>query len=371
MVYAEVIKIIGRKTLPIGVDLGSSAVKMAQLRLSGSDIELLAADSIEVPQHCREDLGQRLDFLARALHRIRKTNGFRGRECVLSLPAEATFLHQLKLPQLPAGQIDDALEEELPYPVDDVIVRYDVAGDIHEGGEAKQELIVAAVAQATLDAYLDMAERARLDVVGVDIEAYAIVDCFARQFRESAGVVLFVDLGASSTQVVLANGNEIVFARNLSAGCERLDQDVAEALNIPVEEASAMRRDTQQAEIKGLTEDLDSALDSALGPLTNELAQCIRYHEAAFRNGSIQQAIFAGGGAHDTQVCSAIAERLNLRAQVGDPLADIEIAKGVRANAGLGLRGPNPDWAVAVGLSLRAMKFEDTRERPLPVGARS
>jgi len=364
-------KFAGRKTLPIGVDLGSSAVKMAQLRLSGSDIELLAAGSVEVPHTCREDLGQRLEFLAGALRRLRKANAFRGRECVLSLPAEAIFLHQIRLPKLPDDRIDKALAEELPYPTNDVILCCEVVGEVHEGAEAKQELIVAAVAQATLDAYLDMANCAKLDVVGIDIEAYAIADCFARQFRQTAGVVLFVDLGASSTQVVLANDNKIVFARNLSTGCEKLDQDVAKALNIPVEEASVLRRDPPQAEIKGSTEDLRSAIDSELDPLINELAQCIGYHEAVFRNGSIQQAIFSGGGAHDTQACKAIAKRLNLRAQVGDPLANIEIAKGVGANAGLDLRDPNPDLAVAVGLSLRAMKCEDTRERPLPVGARN
>jgi len=370
-----VMKIRGRNTLPIGVDLGSSTVKMAQLRTSGGDVELLAVGLAEVPPPCREDFSQRLSFFSDSIRSIRKANAFRGRECVLSLPADAIFLHQLKLLKLPPDRIDEALENELPYPTEDVVISYEIVSDIHDSAKAKQEIIVAAVAQATLDAYLDMANRAKLDVVGVDIEAYAIADCFAGQFRRtssSTGAVLFVDIGAASTQVVFAENSEVVFARNLTMGCEQLDKVVAEALDIPVKEASAMRRDTRQAEIKGLTEDLHGALDSALDPLTNELAQCLRYHEATFRNGSIQKAVFSGGGAYDVNVCRAIAKRLNLRAQIGDPLAHVDCANGTDLAGVIDRHEPKPDWAVAIGLSLRAtVEAERAIEQRFPVGVSS
>jgi len=367
-------KIRGRNTLPIGVDLGSSTLKMAQLRTSGGGVELLAAGLAEVPPPCREDFSQRLAFFSDSIRSIRKANAFRGRECVLSLPADAIFLHHVKLPKLPPDRIDEALEGELPYPTEDVVISYEIVGDVHDGTEAKQEVIVAAVAQATLDAYLDMAERARLDVVGVDIEAYAIAGCFARQFRQtssSTGAVLFVDIGAGSTQVVLTDGGEVVFARNLTIGSEQLDRVIAEALDIPVENAGALRREINQPMPPDVTEDdLYRVLDSALDPLANELTRCLRYYDATFRNGSIGQAVFAGGGAYDARACKIIAKRLNLRAQIGDPLTHVGRVKEAGLNAGLDQDGPKPDWAVAVGLSLRATEAEDNRERYLPAVGR-
>ena len=363
-------KIRGRNTLPIGVDLGSSTLKMAQLRTSGGGVELLAAGLAKVPPPCREDFSQRLAFFSDSMRSIRKANAFRGRECVLSLPADAIFLHHVRLPKLPPDRIDEALEGELPYPTEDVVISYEIVSDIHDGAEAKQELIVAAVAQATLDAYLDMARRGSADVVGVDIEAYAIADCFARQFgrtSSSTGAVVFVDIGAASTQVVFADDGEVIFARNLTIGSEQLDQIIAEALDIPVEDASALRRDVGQPKTPDVTEDdLYRILDSALDSLANELSQCLRYYNATFRNSSIGQAVFAGGGAYDARACKIMAKRLNLRAQIGDPLAHVGRVK----EAGLGQDGPKPDWAVAVGLSLRAMEAEDKRERYLPAVAR-
>ncbi len=62
--------------------------------------------------------------------------------------------------------------------------------------------------------------------------------------------------------------------------------------------------------------------------------------------------IFLGGQAYDKRLCQAIAQRLNLPAQIGDPLAQIERHAGSGMAAGLDRREPQPDWAVAIGLSL-------------------
>ena len=51
------------KTLPIGVDLGSNSVKLAQLRLAEQEIELLAANSIDIPEDCQKDSAKKFDFL--------------------------------------------------------------------------------------------------------------------------------------------------------------------------------------------------------------------------------------------------------------------------------------------------------------------
>ena len=141
---------------------------------------------------------------------------------------------------------------------------------------------------------------------------------------------------------------------------------------MPVADAGALRRGMDQAKTPDVTEDdLCHILDGALDPLADELNQCLRYHDATFRNSNIERVIFTGGGAYDVRLCKTLATRLNLRAQIGDPLAHIDPVKEAGSSAGLDERGPKPDWAVAVGLSLRAMNAEETRRRHPPVGARS
>ena len=356
------LKIIRGKSLPIGVDLGSSAVKLAQLRVTGENIELLAAGTAQVPVYCRENLDERLEFLSQNIRKIIKSNPFKGRHCVLSLPAEATFVHHVKIPRLTAEEIPFALQQELqgklPYGVDDAVIRFVVAGEAYGEGDPKQEVIVICVARPVLDRYLAMARRAKLDVLGVGIESCAVVECFSRLFRrgtDTARTILYIDLGAATTQVAMAHGPQMVFSRNLFIGQEQLDKAIAEAMHISSEQAHAMRLDLLKGMKDGPAEDeLYRLLENQLDVLAGELTKCLRYYESVFRNQSVERAIFVGGGAYDKRLCQLIAQRLNLPAQVGDPLVRVKRVEGAGMGMGMDRREPQPDWAVAVGLSLGA-----------------
>ena len=110
-------KITRSKTLPIGVDLGTTAVKMAQLRTTGDDVELLAAGIVEVPRPVRKDLSKQLDFLGAELQSLVKASGVKGSTCILSLPAQATVGHPVRIPNLSpeeiAGPVRTGLSGEL------------------------------------------------------------------------------------------------------------------------------------------------------------------------------------------------------------------------------------------------------------------
>ena len=356
------LKIKTQRSLPIGVDLGSSSLKVVQLRTSGSNVELLAALSAELPRDCRGDLQRQLNFQADSIQAIVRSAGFTGREAVLSLPASVTFLQSVRVPVLPSKEADHAVKTELlgklPYPVEDAVIRHILAGTVYDvDGHDMHERIVVAVARANLDAYLAMARRAGLDVVGADIEACAVVECFARTLRrateESRGT-LFMDIGSSSTQLVLAHGQTVAFARNLPVGGQAMDQAVADALKVPLEQAHHMRMKMLQEEESPAANELYALLNTKIAEITDEISQCLRYTESAFRNRSVDRLVFVGGQAHNKRLCQSIAQRLNLPAQVGDPMVGIKPAQGVRQAIGFDLRQPQPAWAVAIGLSLGA-----------------
>ena len=355
------LKIIRGKTLPIGLDVGSSTVKMAQLRCADGEVELLAAESAPLAPACRTDRAKRLNELTRVIRRILKGGAFKNRRCVLSLPADETFVQHLKLPKSEPAEVNLTIRRELAgklaYPVEEAIVRHIVAGEVQGEGGARQETIVVATRRVRLEAYVAAARRAKLDVAGVNVASCAIVECFARLFRrtsDASRTILYVDVGAATTQVVLSHGQRIVFARDLAIGGDQLDQVVAEGLGIPLDDAHTMRVKAMQGPLDEVIEaELERLLAAPLRRLTDELTQCLRYYESVFRGRGIERVIFLGGQAYDKRLCQWVAQRLNLPAQVGDPLVRVRRGEGVSITA-LNHRQPQPGWAVAVGLSLGA-----------------
>lgn len=353
-------KLVRGRTLPIGVDLGSRSVKLAQLRCVEDTYELLAAASVEVPDVPGAACGPR-PGMADHLREAVRSAPFKGAQCILSLPAEATFVYPVRLAKLPAAQIDPAIRVELasklPFPAAQAVIRHVVAGDVYGEGDPRQEVIAVAASRATLEAYLAAAGKAHLDVVGVNIEPCAIVECFSRLFRRASDqgrAILFLDVGYTTTQIVLAHGSRIVFAKNLVFGDKDMDRAVAEGMSVPPEQAHSLRKDLRTDTASGAADEVYRLLAGSVDSLASELMNCLRYYESVFANKPVETAIFLGGGACDKRFCQSVAQRLNLPAQIGDPLLRIDRAEGAGLSIGLDRRDAQPAWAVAIGLSLGA-----------------
>jgi len=305
---------------------------------------------------------------------------------------------------------------KIPIDPSHALLRHHVAGEVYHDQEQKNEVIVMAAARELINHLLAMAARARLDVAGICVEPKVIVDCFTHIYRRRTDAEVtscFVDLGCSGTRVVIARGGHMLFARSIPVGGDHFTRAVASALGISYQDAKLLRlrlaearpaptavREKQEvpveahvaegfailnaavaaaqrqtaesgrpaaparaahapqtpapdpADINALGERVEAACRDVLNKLVEELDMCRRYHEATFPNRPVDRLIFVGGEARQRWLCQRIAEELNLTAQVGDPLVRMGRLSDVGIESGIDRRQPQPQWTVAIGLSL-------------------
>ncbi len=367
-----------RDILPIGVDVGCSVTKLVQLGRVRDQTELLAYARIPIPENLRADQHEYLAFLRKNIPHVLKTHPFKGKKCIFSLPAAKTFVRAMKIPRLDSKATELAVRRtvqmELPYPIDEAVVRHIVAGEVYDNGEMLQEVIVIAMPLDILNAHLDAFGRMGLEIVGVSIESVALVKCFAGLLSNSASQIAFIDMGSTSTQVTISHGANIVFSRNILHGIDQVAQTAVEGQTTLSEE----HQSPEPHPLSAQNPEIDGA-DSALRPNTGglpegallrasvgtgtpakswvnticgEIGQCMRYHESTFRISKIERMIFTGGQAKDRQLCQEIAHSLNVPAQIGDPLAAMRPGNTPDASSGEARSTTDPDLAVSVGLSL-------------------
>ncbi len=232
----------GSLHLPIGVDMGSSSVTLAQVRLverGSRDVRLVAIDSAKTPGFEENidsgPMSQQSDRRRRfaEIQEMLSRDHFKGRKCILALPARDCFVQPLSVPRecMESQQdIQKAIEWELqdkgemffgsPINVQDTVIQHLMTGhEVYEDGLSKEEVITFGVSREVVSQYLKMAKDAKIKVVGLNVEPCALLECFSRLLRRSADMdrsYMFVDLGVTSTQVVLSRGPNMVFARNLA-----------------------------------------------------------------------------------------------------------------------------------------------------------
>ena len=354
------LKLQKTKSLPIGVDLGSSCLRMAQLRPSAGDFALVAAACTDMPDPARCDADERLGVQCKAIRKALKSRLFQGRKAALAVPAAGTFVQPVRVPLGREKDLDEAvihqLDDKLPWPLSEAVIRHMPAATIY-GNEGKmEERIVVATSRREVETYLDMATRAGLEVAGVNVGACAIAQCFSRVLRRGSDedrLILFVDMGSSSTQVVVNQGEKMIFARNLAVGGATLDEEIAARMGIPLASARALRRATGNGQARpDAAKQLYELLDGKISVIAEEISQCLPYCESLLGGRTVESVVFVGGHGRDTRVCQAVAQRLGLPAKVGDPMVGLRWPGPTCQPAGLDARTPQPAWAVAVGLSL-------------------
>jgi type IV pilus assembly protein PilM len=428
--FGLVKNLVGGKSSPIGIDFGSDSLRLAQVAPAGHDWKLVAAASADVPSHVRHDNNARLQFFVQTTKDLLSQGGFTGRQVVLALPAASMFIQHLRLPKMD----DEAMKKAIPWeargkiPIDPgaALLRYHTAGEVYQDQEAKCEIVLMAASRELVNQLLAMASKSRLDVVGMNVEPKAIVDCFTHLYRRKndGGLTSFyVDIGCAGTRAFIARGTHILFARAIHIAGDHFTRAVATAFGLSVDEAKLLRlklcnaagperrqtegegereaapaqpeetrmegmamlgaalaaakgggetrapgastavgarptrsennpaavaaNDTQQQVLR-----IEQACREPLNKLIHELEGCRRYYEATFTNKPVDRLVFVGGEAKHRNLCQHVAREMGLAAQVGDPMVRLSKVADIPPDAGIDPTQPQPNWAVALGLSM-------------------
>jgi Tfp pilus assembly PilM family ATPase len=370
---------------PIGVDFGSGCLRLAQVGLVGNEFRLIAAASTDVPPQFRDDTAGRLGFFTQTLRDLLTQSNFQGRRAILSLPASCMQICHARLTHLDEPsllrELPAAVRGRLPIEPEDALLRHIVAGQITQDGQIQDEIIIMAARRKLVDELLHAAAKARLDVIAMNVEPKAIVDCFSHVYRRKAdaeSTSCYIDIGGAATRAVIARGGQILFARILRVASDALSGAVALALGTTLEDARVLRIKKHLAEAKqadgawkntgatpaektcdadesdraALHGRIDQACAAPLEELVASLAECRRDHEATFPGAPIDRLIFIGGEARDLALCRQIAGALQIPAQVGDPLVRMARISDISVESGIDRRSPQPAWTVAIGLSM-------------------
>jgi len=382
---------------PIGVDFGTDCLRMAQVQFHGGEPRLIAAGSADVPFDLHGNQAGRAEFFVRKVREILATGNFRGRQILLALPAALTSIISVAVSATEQARAKEkiaaAVGQTLGIDPGDALIREVVIAEANQEALTREVAVIAAP-RSQIHSMLAAAAEARLEVVGMNVEPSAIIDCFSHVYRRRGDLVsttCFVDIGACRTRLVVARAEKIFDACTIPMGGLDFTGAVAKAAAVSIDEARLLRlkichADTQleehhdkrelyvarsvagSADIERQRKIVDAACRGLLRNLIQKIEEFRGRFSQRFGSSPIDRLVFVGGEAHNRVLCRSIARAMGLSALVGDPLLRMSRPSDVGFGSGIDRREPQPAWAVAIGLSLgppASAPIDDRRARPL------
>ena len=367
-----------RTQLPIGIDLGSRMIRLCQLDHRGTGLAVTAAAACALPPEITPAHADYHKIVTDNILKLVGGGGFVGQNVVTCLPAEMIHYKNLRLPKMPPDELASAVSweasERLSHKKQQVITQFYDAGEVRQGEDLREEVILMAASSPYIEAHVDALSQCGFRVNALD----AIPGALARvllhdqqdNLAEKSVTRVAVDIGWSSSKVLILHGRRIVFFKVLDIGGRRLDHAVAEHLGVSESEAREVRRRHEHQEpgedaARAASDDrVERTLHDAIRPLTGELAReiglCLRYYSVTFRGPRPDHATLFGGEAGYGPLVSMISEGAGIKFILGDPLKPFD------CSAVQNVYRESPDrssWAVAAGLALREVEREGKRLR--------
>lgn len=340
----------------VGVDIGSTSIRAVELvDPEKAKPTLIRFGRIEIPPGTvRRGEVVEANTVAGLVKRLWSDSGFKTKRVVLGMGNQRVFARDLTVPRAPLPRIRESLpflvQEMLPLPVSETILDFYPTGEgAGEHGPTVNGLLIAAVKDAIL-ANVKAVQLAGLTPVEVDLIPFALQRVLVTRPR-IAGTVALIDIGASTTTVVVAKDGVPEFVRLIPTGGDDLTGALIGRLELTAAQAESVKRSLGLASSVATAE--EHARVTVIYEVVNELLASLRNTIAYFSNtradAPVQRIVLAGGAAQLPGFGAALAEFTRLPVADGDPFSTIAVSRGLRAEE---LRANQREITVALGLAM-------------------
>ncbi len=343
------------KRTVIGVDIGSSAVKIAQThpQENGSKLVNLTSD-------------------------ITKATGHKNSAVVIVVNSPKTTAKRVVLPAMPRGELKDAIELDaktyFPFSIEDAAIDFEITGDVIEKGIKKSEVLVSVCPNSAINEALAFCDKHGLKPAQIIANSAALKNLLRSMKTENSGSTAFLDIGAQFSELVIFNGKSIWLVRKLPVSGKSFTEGMGGVLvsdlgrvELTVDEAERIKRDIglpQDGASKDLIENKisHSQLFSMLRPvaerLANEIERSFDYYREDTGGLKVERLTLFGGGGLLKGLDKFLRESLDVDVEIGDPRK----AAGGGASGGANIEPAA--FAGAIGAALTDFKGTNL----LPVG---
>jgi type IV pilus assembly protein PilM len=345
---------LGRQEV-MGVDIGSSAVKIVQLRRASNHWLVTAAGIVDISDKGVDNPGRKETNSARAIHNCMRLSGIKTKLAVCGVGGAEVAVRNFEFPIIPDEQIERAImleaKQVCPFNTDQVAVDYRLIPD----GEGKTRGYLVVATERLIKSMVRLADRAHLNCALMDVDGLALLNCFNELEKpEKNHGTAILNIGSNCTTFTVEGDGGWPFIRNLGYAGDSIVEGIAAENEMTPDAVKAMFA----GDPKEITANIQDSFKRACDRLITDIVKTVRYYGAQERSSDIRKILVCGGFALFGELVKILEGSLPMDVKLWNPFEKMRCHVG-RNHRGILvksiLRKNGPAMAVAAGLAMRAI----------------
>jgi type IV pilus assembly protein PilM len=348
----------------LGIDIGSSAIKVVQLKKKGGKAILETYGVLSLGPYGNTDIGAvtnlKPDDISKALIDVMKESNVTTKSAVLSIPSLSSLVFTITLPdRIDENQLEKIIPIEarkyIPVPISEVTLDWFVIPQEAETSEddsekkpstpSKIEVLVVAIHNDTLSQYQEVLKKTELSSDSFEMEIFSNI---RSSFNHEIAPVLLIDFGASKTKVTIVEAGIVRVFHVVNRGSQDISRNISQSLSIPFVEAEKLKRTV------GLDANIDPKVENiarlSIDYIFSNINSVVFAYEKKY-NKNISKVFLMGGGSLLKGLLDRAKENFHIEVAYSNPFSKTEAPAFLTPV----LEVSGPEFTVAVGLALRQL----------------
>jgi type IV pilus assembly protein PilM len=357
----------------VGIDIGSSSIKVVQLRASRGAAVLETYGEIALGPYAKVAIGKPVKIApektAEALTDLMREASVTAHKGGISIPFSSSLISILDLPKVDPESLKRIVPIEarkyIPVAVSDVALDWFVIPPQEGEGSAfdqlqdqkpvrakGQEVLLVAIHNDILNSYQKISANTGLAVDFYEIEVFSAIRAV---IDHGIAPVLLVDFGASTTKMYVVERGIVRLTHLLTMGGTHMTEMLANSMEWEFEKAERVKRERGLIDTNAYSreenEKIKSALLSTLTRMFSEVNRVLLSYGQRY-NKNVAKVVLIGGGASLPGFSDIAHSSLNAEVVIASPFSRTETPAFLDDV----LREIGPGFCVSIGLALRKLK---------------
>lgn len=346
----------------IGLDIGSSSIKVISLKKSKKGYELINFGIAPLPPQTIVDRAlMNSGAVVDAIRRLIQSQMIKTKDCAISISGHSVIIKKISLPQMTKAELETSIqweaEQYIPFDINDVNVDVQILNPTGSEQGQMDVLLVAGKKDLIVD-YAAVVSEAGLNPTIVDVDAFAVENAFEVNYSLPPDeTIALVNIGASVTNIVVVANRMTTFTRDITIGGNQFSEEIQKQLNLSYMEAEDLKLGGEPGVDADsvIPQEVERVIQEVSENLASEIRRSLEFFSATNQDSNISKIYICGGTAKISSLQKVLESRTGIAVEMFDPFRNIRINDKIFDTDFI--KNVAPMAAVAVGLGLR--RFDD------------
>jgi type IV pilus assembly protein PilM len=336
---------------PIGLSIGSSSIKLVELKKTGKGHKLLHFGISQLPEDAivNREIVNHIAVVEMTKNLVDQIK-LRNKPACISLSGTSVIIKRMQVQVQNMKELQDQVfweaEQYLPFDVSEVVMDFQL---LSKAKDSAADVLLVAVKRSVLESYMNAARDAGLIPKVVDVDYFALQNVFEANYPSSPNeAVALIDLGASSTKIMVVQGGVPVFTRDSVLGGRNLTAEIQRHLNVSYQDAETLKIGGGGG---GMPQEVLELMRVSAENFATEIKRAIDFYDASSSGAPISYILLTGGSAKIPDISRIIEESTQRPTQLLNPFNSISYDPEMFTPDYINNVGPLA--AVPLGLALR------------------